>query len=209
MPVSRRFVACLRCMRKSTRNNAVHWCGDSPTSCSTSMCLDQRAPSPFTASSIHPEIPRSGVNACRNLRQCRIKRCARYHRPLLIGQKNGWQKNGRVRRDCHPLGMTIFLLSIFLPTCVSCIAAWHRGRLRSTLLRCHFLAGHGQTVLFGIFRAVVACPEGAGTDQPGAECSAAPGGGGDWSPSPEAAAQADASIVSRAASFGPRGSLCR
>jgi hypothetical protein len=48
---------------------------------------------------------------------------------------------------------------------------------------------------FGILRAAVVCPEGAGTDQPGAECSAAPGGGGDWFPSPEGATQPDASIV--------------
>jgi hypothetical protein len=48
---------------------------------------------------------------------------------------------------------------------------------------------------FGIFRGAVGRPEGAGTDQPGAECNAAPGGG-NWSPSPERATQTDASIVS-------------
>ncbi len=39
-------------------------------------------------------------------------------------------------------------------------------------------------------------PEGAETDQPGAERSAAPGGSGHCSPSPERAAQTEASIVS-------------
>ena len=36
----------------------------------------------------------------------------------------------------------------------------------------------------GIFRSAVVCPEGAGPDQPGTECSAAPGGGGEWVPKP-------------------------
>jgi hypothetical protein len=48
---------------------------------------------------------------------------------------------------------------------------------------------------FGMLRAAVVCPEGAGTDQPGAECSAAPGDGANGSGSPEGARQADASIV--------------
>ncbi len=39
-------------------------------------------------------------------------------------------------------------------------------------------------------------PEGAETDQPGAERSAAPGGSGNWFPSPERAAQTEAWIVS-------------
>ncbi len=48
---------------------------------------------------------------------------------------------------------------------------------------------------FEIFRGAVVCPEGAGAYQPGAECNAAPGGGGDWFPSPEGATQTDPSIV--------------
>jgi hypothetical protein len=49
---------------------------------------------------------------------------------------------------------------------------------------------------FRILRAAVLRPEGAGTDQPGAECSAAPGSGANGSRSPEGATQTDASIVS-------------
>jgi hypothetical protein len=66
------------------------------------------------------------------------------------------------------------------------------------LVRC---AGRSRLVrsipaAFRILRAAVLRPEGAGTDQPGAECSAAPGSGANGPRSPEGAPQADASIVS-------------